>query len=1303
MESNAQTFELVESCQKFEDLLATNSLFVDYFNEFLVSPSLGERVKFNFVSGDLEYIDTDDSPEKDNDIKELIRKGYDRPSPKQVTTTAEMVKKNLEFQLKSIIKKNPDGSETDREREILAQAGNHAFKDLDLIRIESRLEPTNLKDPVAASHSKIPIVKTRYSVNVLKKPFSMKWLRYRRLTLFLQSELYSEFKLAMVLAQCAMFNNEIKLKEQDVVKKLKLIKLEIDDELLEMELNPFNAKNDLEKLNEFKTIEDDIENAEASLHLMKSTEREMDKKSDEYEDEFFRTESTEDLTETSQSARIKDNSNCYLIDNDKEFYRSINEFTLKTSLIISQKNETKSNLANAPVVTGQGITVVNSVNEMANILVRSVLNQALSDYNESVKSEKSEKSAPNIEKQYRYSFSAKRDQIDISDYSKNKTSSRLNYYKDFNLADAEEAKDERNFTLEFEDEPYELTDSKHFQEIHLRKQELENFKSYLRENDAFIYFKIWIDIEKLSTLINEKEKTGYIKYLKSYYNKPNILNRLREDYDRKNAGSRKAKYYELYAQYENNLEYWSFDNLTQRVQKKVLKSLIEYWWPKYYIRMNSFKDYVQKKYPSYYTQKVLGKQNQVLSDLDAENIDKSLRIKFNLKSSLVKPNESQRFKKKNLSKVKILENNSFVLSKSSNQKFDQGSEAASFNMRPRSNAYLDELIGYDLDDFKTSPPVGWKRPISRATQIAKKMCENQKNAEAKSGKHRNKTDKEIYLEAIYRQDISGQIFMKYLLNKNKIFAVNRLKCLLELMHYKDLFYDDNFNQEDVKKKALDIYSKYVAVSANNSIDCPKADRLKIHHLFNENSVNTSLVSLKANSVFIPTYEDTFDAIEEFLLLSLYDDWKNEIENIERSINIKSRKIDELIEQGLLKISPKSINSNVISYGPKKTSVFQGLTDQDGNTTSRSQFFDLNELITNTRDFEMFKSFLESKNALTDILCWMDIEAYSRIDPNDHDLIEEQAKKLKKLYLNKKYLFSKNGPIDQETQNLILEKIGGWNVILQDIPPNLLIILARKHIENKLKSHWIPMYINSDYRSRSVFKNRTQMMDVVDDVLHLKNKHPTKKEFSKIKKNRWLYSSQMIINFGKALRNSFTVKVFSKFLTYKSIPSDATPFDLEMNNNLVNDLQFLVEVQEYKDMYQRNPENERPIIQKMKHVIDCFINNRIPPRTRIDIPEQLAESIIEQKDYLSPYLFLDAYLIVFNYLMPYWIEFNHIRSGKELELFDEFSSFKKLKEYGPSSARRVSSATSQEDSSNEDQNNKWRYNQYIKALKTQLIV
>lgn len=194
---------------------------MDYFNEFLLSPSLGERVKFNIVSGDLEYIDESDGLfdksltdlDKDN-IKELINNKLDRPVRNNPSSTAELVKKNLEVQLKSIIKKTqnvktPNLDALDfKEQEILSQAYNHSFKDIDLVRIESRLEPSELRDPKAAAESKIPTLKTRYSVNILKKPFSMDWLKTRRLTLFLQSELYSEFKIAMILAQFAMFNKE---------------------------------------------------------------------------------------------------------------------------------------------------------------------------------------------------------------------------------------------------------------------------------------------------------------------------------------------------------------------------------------------------------------------------------------------------------------------------------------------------------------------------------------------------------------------------------------------------------------------------------------------------------------------------------------------------------------------------------------------------------------------------------------------------------------------------------------------------------------------------------------------------------------------------------------------------------------------------------------------------------------------------------------------------------------------------------------------------------------------------------------
>ena len=49
-------------------------------------------------------------------------------------------------------------------------------------------------------------------------------------------------------------------------------------------------------------------------------------------------------------------------------------------------------------------------------------------------------------------------------------------------------------------------------------------------------------------------------------------------------------------------------------------------------------------------------------------------------------------------------------------------------------------------------------------------------------------------------------------------------------------------------------------------------------------------------------------------------------------------------------------------------------------------------------------------------------------------------------------------------------------------------------------------------------------------------------------------------------------------------------------------------------------------QKMNHIIDCYINNRILPKIRIDITKELADEILYQKDYLSPYLFLEANVI-----------------------------------------------------------------------------
>ena len=56
-------------------------------------------------------------------------------------------------------------------------------------------------------------------------------------------------------------------------------------------------------------------------------------------------------------------------------------------------------------------------------------------------------------------------------------------------------------------------------------------------------------------------------------------------------------------------------------------------------------------------------------------------------------------------------------------------------------------------------------------------------------------------------------FFKYIFFVKFVFkfATNRLRCLKELIKYKDLFYEDDFNQEAVKKYAF----------VSRLIDCTK--------------------------------------------------------------------------------------------------------------------------------------------------------------------------------------------------------------------------------------------------------------------------------------------------------------------------------------------------------------------------------------------------------------------------------------------------------------------------------------------------
>ena len=209
--------------------------------------------------------------------------------------------------------------------------------------------------------------------------------------------------------------------------------------------------------------------------------------------------------------------------------------------------------------------------------------------------------------------------------------------------------------------------------------------------------------------------------------------------------------------------------------------------------MSSFSDYVKEKYPTYYRQKTLVEKRtkqSAANDLGAGNIEKSLSYESNFRKNLNMQTIEEKLignRRRLTSRVKIYESDSLLMSKAKHHKDLERSFYVTFNNNEnekysmhnsKKETYKNpELAGYDLDEFKTSPPVGWKRPASRATILAKMLVNGRKEdtispnlASSKTIKQqkKNRMDKEIYLEAIYREDIAGQIFMKYLINKKKL-------------------------------------------------------------------------------------------------------------------------------------------------------------------------------------------------------------------------------------------------------------------------------------------------------------------------------------------------------------------------------------------------------------------------------------------------------------------------------------------------------------------------------------------------------
>ncbi|XP_077991279.1 regulator of G-protein signaling 22-like [Glandiceps talaboti] len=395
----------------------------------------------------------------------------------------------------------------------------------------------------------------------------------------------------------------------------------------------------------------------------------------------------------------------------------------------------------------------------------------------------------------------------------------------------------------------------------------------------------------------------------------------------------------------------------------------------------------------------------------------------------------------------------------------------------------------------------------------------------------------------------------------------------------------------------------------------------------------------------PPFEELFDSAEELVLQALVVPWSlmvgtdkalyRKVELIEEKRQLetsKSKHLKSLQRRGLIK--ERVATPEFVDEETKRESYYQSLEER---VPEEFKEFTFQTLIHNRLELEHFRQFLNDNYASMDLMCWLDIEAFRRIPHSDNERRDEKAKEIKQKYLNKKYFFGPNSPAGKEGQNKVMQAGGGWGKILQDRPPTPVLIEVQKYVKERLERRWLPMFLcTEDFQERQ--HPQVKMDDVVDDVML--NKRKKAAQVWKMLESRWISSSRDIIAFRKALMNPVTCAHFRKFVSVRG-------------ENLENDVLFWLEVQRYKELYHAHTEDSI-IQQKIQAIIHCFLDSQIPPNLQIDIPQEQAEKIFEKRPReMGPYVFREPQLTVFRVLFAHWADFcNYRNSMDETKMLEE---------------------------------------------------
>ncbi|XP_071594150.1 LOW QUALITY PROTEIN: regulator of G-protein signaling 22 [Heliangelus exortis] len=983
----------------FEEYLATDNLFVDYFNEFLSLPTFAQPVKFNSEFGVFEVVN--DAPQR------------------------------LESQLKKILH---DQKPPNPIYDVLRRAKN----DGQLSKM-CRTSPTFNIDP-------------NYNTMCLDREQAMQWIKKERLPAFLESDCYFEYRLAKLISQVEWSKTGINfiidsdyypwIKKKDPTSP----PVEEDDTSLttkyilpgQATVSQTEDVSSLAKQGELMSTTDSFMHPEASSQIQDieylPVQHERDDSLSENESLLEEGSWPEECQEQSSrspsrtaSAKpdsIRERSK----DADESSYVVVPEPPSHTQLrvYLDPKRDSASKEENE-----QGSATFHSVEEFipADTITEEPISEQTSQPAADIESDVDLHKLPEV----------LIEELGNDEFPCGSEESLFPQHSPLTVSDSkadvrEHGMEEVSLRSSSESDGADSRNSwcicHKTYDTHSRR-EFERFKKFIKGTLGERYWWLWMDIERLKALKVTTRQQRQLSKMKKLYLLSN------GDYF---LGLEVLLRLDLL-----HGDQWNIKHL-RWIQPEVVKPLLLYWGPRFCVAHSAAIDTASAKLKLWHTCQERPRVDvdpfpQMVSLLPLTTKSGTPRIPLSLpqKSRASSPTTLVRPATPSFTLKTSLRLSPTLPSSQSPQ-----SDDASGSRKWSESASRDMIHCFDLDDNKDSEHQSHRKYTYAELLMGKSAAGSVVLGESRM---------ESMLQSLYLENRAGYYFTHFCEKSGNKLWKNSVYFWFDLQAYHQLFYQETLHPSKICKQAQFLYANYIAPSASMDIGLHQRKKNMIYQKIDP--AFEDLFDLAEEYILTVLLEPWMEMVEADTCAY------GKVELVEETRQLDSvyfRKLQALYQER----GSKKDESNVAARGLPSFSDALKEDQHLCQVPKELAGPNLPDLIYDKEKLEQFWTFLNENSASMDLMYWLDIEQFRKMLHEDKEKMEDKLKDIENKYLNKNYLFGPNSPATREQQEQLMHSGGGGGQILHDQLSAAVLLEIQQCVQKRLETQWLPLFLADEH-------------------------------------------------------------------------------------------------------------------------------------------------------------------------------------------------------------------------------------------------